>query len=322
MPTIKREVLTDKDAFLRYMKEADDQFKKLIEDHLDKNIGPLDDPITLQQGNGGRLLMLRCDGRTFDYDLNQWIVDEAARAPLQREEHNKFCWLRGNRALFYARSFADFFTYEDHAERTEVAKELLALSRDVVFYYEHFGTRLPDRDKLGDMVDKLYNDLSGLYFTGHPVDNGDFKVSVLSASDGDLVEDEYKLIIEATLEARTHKMMLEYIRSKYGIGRTMFLRMLGICILHATCVVMKFRLENSELSVVSDKTRKLTDGEMEVANFLVENYKKELATTLTKVDMISKLLSPMDGNDTPVELIELERMCRVLGGLRVGYKLK
>lgn len=322
MSVIVRERLTDKDAFLRYMKEADDQFKKLIEDNLQKNIGPMDDPITLQQGNGGRLLMFRCDGKTFDYDLNQWVVDEAARAPLQREEHNKFCWLRGNRALFYARSFADFFTYIDHCKRTEAAKELLALSRDVIFYYEHFGTHLPDRDKLGDMVDKLYNNLSLLSLTGHPIDNGDFKVSVLSASCGDLVEDEHKLIIESTLEAHTHKMLLEYMRSKYQIGRTMFLRMLGICILHATCVVMKFRLENSELSVTSDKTRKLTDGEMEVANFLVENYKKELAIMLNKVDIISKLLSPMDGNDTPVELIDLEKMCRILGGLRVGYKLK
>lgn len=321
MSTIKRDVLTDKDTFLRYMKEADDRFKKLIEEHLDKNIGPLDDPITLQQGNGGRLLMFRCDGRSFDYDLDRWVVEEASGAPLHREEHNKFCWLRGNRALFYARSFADFFTYEDYAKRTEVAKEMLSLSRDVIFYYEHFGTRLPDRDKLDDTVDELYSNLSVLSITGHPIDNGDFKVSVLLASDGDLVEDEHELIIEATLEARTHKMLLEYTRSKYGIGRTLFLRMLGICVLHATCVVMKFRLENSELSVVSDKTRKLTDGEMEVANFLVENYKKELAIMLNKVDIVSKLLSPMDGNDTPVELIELERMCRVLGGLRVGYKL-
>ena len=318
---IIRERLVDKDVFLRYMKEADDSFKKLIEDNLGKNIGPMDDPIILQQGNGGRLLMFRCDVRTFDYELDQWVVDEAARAPLQREEHNKFCWLRGNRALFYARSFADFFTYEDYAERTEVAKEMLALSRDVIFYYEYFGTRLPDRDKLGDVVDRLYNNLSGLYFTGHPVDNGDFKVSVLSASDGDLVEDRHKLDIGSTLDAGTYMKLLEYMRSKYQIEGNLFLQMLGICILHATCVVMKFRLENSELSVVSDKTRKLTDGEMEVANFLVENYKKEVATMLNKVDIISKLLSQMDGNDAPVELLELGRMCRVLGGLRVGYKL-
>ena len=43
---------------------------------------------------------------------------------------------------------------------------------------------------------------------------------------------------------------------------------------------------------------------------------------LNKVDIVSKLLSPMDDSDAPVELLELERMCRVLGGLRVGYKLK
>lgn len=321
MSTIKREVLTDKDAFLRYMKEADDSFKKLIEDHLDKSIGPLDDPITLQQGNGGRLLMFRCDGKTFDYDLNQWVVDEAARAPLQKEEHNKFCWLRGNRALFFARSFADFFTYIDHCKRTEVAKEMLALSRDVIFYYEHFGEHMPDRDKLEDTVDKLYSNLSALSFTFYH-DDGDFKVNVLSISCGDLAEEKHKLDIGTTLEAGTYMKLSEYMRSKYRIEGNLFLQMLGICILHATCVVMKFRLENSELSMVSDKTRKLTDGEMEVANFLVENYKKELAIMLTKVDIISKLLSPMDGNDTPVELIELEKMCRVLGGLRVGYKLK
>lgn len=321
MSTIKRDVLTDKEAFLRYMKEADDQFKKLIEDHLGKNIGPLDDPITLQQGNGSKLLMFRCDGRTFDYELDQWVVDEAARAPLQREEYNKFCWLRGNRALFYARSFTDFFTYIDHCKRTEVAKEMLALSRDVIFYYEHFGTRLPDRDKLEDTVDKLYSNLSALSFTFYH-DDGDFKVNVLSVSCGDLAEEKHKLDIGSTLEAGTYMKLLEYMRSKYRIEGNLFLQMLGICILHATCVVMKFRLENSELSVVSDKTRKLTDGEMEVANFLVENYKKELATILTKVDIISKLLSPMDTNDAPVELLELEKMCRILGGLRVGYKLK
>ena len=264
--------------------------------------------------------MFRCDGRTFDYELDQWVVDEAARAPLQREEHNKFCWLRGNRALFYARSFADFFTYIDHCKRTEVAKEMLALSRDVVFYYEHFGTRLLDQDKLEDMVDKLYKSLSALSFTFYH-DDGDFKVNVLSVSCGDLVEDKHKLDIGTTLEAGTYMKLLGYMRSKYRIEGNLFLQMLGICILHATCVVMKFRLENSELSVVSDKTRKLTDGEMEVANFLVENYKKELATTLTKVNMISKLLSPMDASDAPVELLELEKMCRILGGLRVGYKL-
>lgn len=320
MSTIKRDVLSDKGAFLRYMKEADDSFKKLIEDHLGENIGPLDDPITLQQGNGGRLLMFRCDGRTFDYDLDRWVVEEAARAPLHKEEHNKFCWLRGNRALFYARSFADFFTYIDHCKRTEVAKEMLALSRDVIFYYEHFGTRLPDLNKLEDTVDRLYKSLSALSFTFYH-DEGDFKVNVLSVSCGDLAEEKHKLDIGSTLEAGTYMKLLEYMRSKYRIEHNLFLQMLGICILHATCVVMKFRLENSELSVVSDKTRKLTDGEVEVANFLVENYKKELETTLTKVDIISKLLSPMDGNDTPVELIELERMCRVLGGLRVSYKL-
>nr|DAS00496.1 MAG TPA: hypothetical protein [Caudoviricetes sp.] len=317
---IVRERLTDKDAFLRYMKEADEKFKKLIEDNLDKNIGPLDDPIILQQGNGGRLLMFRCDGRSFDYDLNQWVVDEAARAPLQREEHNKFCWLRGNRVLFYARSFADFFTYIDHCKRTEVAKEMLVLSRDVIFYYEHFGTRLPDRDKLEDMVDRLYESLSALSFTFYH-DDGDFKVNVLSVSCGDLAEDRHKLDIGTTLEAGTYMKLLGYMQSKYQIEHNLFLQMLGICILHATCVVMKFRLENSELSVVSDKTRKLTDGEMEVANFLVENYKKELAITLNKVDIISKLLSPMDDSDAPVELLELEKMCRTLGGLRVGYKL-
>nr|DAF31334.1 MAG TPA: hypothetical protein [Caudoviricetes sp.] len=321
MSVIVSERLVDKDTFLHYMKEADDRFKKLVEDNLGKNIGPMDDPITLQQANGGRLLMFRCDGRTFDYDLNQWVVDEAARAPLQREEHSKFCWLRGNRALFYARSFADFFTYIDHCKRTEVAKEMLALSRDVVFYYENFGIRLPDRDKLEDMVDKLYKSLSALSFTFYH-DDGDFKVNVLSVSCGDLVEERHKLDIGTTLEAGAYKMLSEYMRSKYRIEHNLFLQMLGICVLHATCVVMKFRLENSELSVVSDKTRKLTDGEMEVANFLVENYKKELATTLNKVDIISKLLSPMDGSDAPVELLELEKMCRILGGLRVGYKLK
>lgn len=318
---IVRERLTDKDAFLRYMKEADEKFKKLIEDNMGKNIGPMGDPIILQQGNGGRLLMFRCDGKTFDYELDQWVVDEAARAPLQREEHNKFCWLRGNRALFYARSFVDFFTYIDHCKRTEVTKEMLALSRDVVFYYEHFGTRLPDQDKLEDTVDKLYSNLSALSLTCYPEDNGDFKVNILSVSCGDLAEERHKLDIGTTLEADAYKTLLDYMQSKYGIGRTMFLRMIGICILHATCVVMKFRLENSELSVVSDKTRKLTDGEIEVANFLVENYKKEVATMLNKVDIVSKLLSPMDDSDAPVELLELERMCRVLGGLRVGYKL-
>ena len=318
---IVRERLVDKDAFLRYMKEADEQFKKLIEDNLQENIGPREDPIVLQQGNGGRLLMFRCDGRTFDYELDQWVVDEAARAPLQREEHNKFCWLRGNRALFYARSFADFFTYIDHCKRTEVAKDMLALSRDVIFYYEHFGTRLPDRNKLGDMVDKLYNNLSTLSFNFYH-DDGDFKVNVLSVSCGDLAEERHKLDIGTTLEAGAYMKLLEYMRSKYRIEGNLFLQMLGICILHATCVVMKFRLENIELNVTSDKTRKLTDGEMEVANFLVENYKKEIATTLTKVDMISKLLSPMDTSDAPVELLELEKMCRILGGLRVSYKLK
>lgn len=317
---IVRERLVDKDAFLRYMKEADEKFKKLIEDNLQENIGPMDDPITLQQGNGGRLLMFRCDGRTFDYDLNQWVVDEAARAPLQKEEHNKFCWLRGNRALFYARSFADFFTYIDHCKRTEVAKKMLALSRDVIFYYENFGTRLPDRNKLEDTVDKLYSNLSALSFTFYH-DDGDFKVNILSVSCGDLAEEKHKLDIGTTMEAGTYMKLSEYMQSKYRIEHNLFLQMLGICILHATCVVMKFRLENSELSVVSDKTRKLTDGEIEVANFLVENYKKEMAIMLNKVDIISKLLSPMDSNDTPVELIDLERMCRVLGGLRVGYQI-
>lgn len=318
---IVRERLTDKDTFLRYMKEADDRFKKLIEDNLQENIGPREDPIVLQQGNGGRLLMFRCDGRTFDYDLNQWVVDEAARAPLQREEHNKFCWLKGNRALFYARSFADFFTYIDHYKRTDAAKEMLALSSDVIFYYEHFGEHLHERDKLEDTVDKLYSNLSALSFTFYH-DDGDFKVNVLSVSCGDLAEDKHKLDIGTTLEAGTYMKLLEYMRSKYRIEGNLFLQMLGICILHATCVVMKFRLENSELSVVSDKTRKLTDGEVEVANFLVENYKKEIATTLSKVDMISKLLSPMDTSDTPVELVELEKMCRILGGLRVSYEFE
>lgn len=317
---IVRERLVDKDAFLQYMNEADEKFKKLIEDNLQENIGPREDPIVLDVDDGDRLLMFRCDARTFDYDLNQWVVDEAARAPLQREEHNKFCWLRGNRALFYARSFADFFTYIDHCKRTEVAKEMLALSRDVVFYYEHFGTRLPDRDKLEDMVDRLYKSLSALSFTFYH-DDGDFKVNILSVSCGDLVEEKHKLDIGTTMEAGTYMKLSEYMRSKYRIEGNLFLQMLGICILHATCVVMRFRLENSELSVVSDKTRKLTDGEMEVANFLVENYKKELAIILDKIDMISKLLSPMDASDTPVELLELEKMCRILGGLRVGYKL-
>ena len=318
---IIQERLSDKEAFLQYMNEADEQFKELIEDNLGKNIGPREDPIVLDVDDGDRLLMFRCDGRTFDYDLNQWVVDEAARAPLQKEEHNKFCWLKGNRALFYARSFADFFTYIDHCKRTEVAKEMLALSRDVIFYYEHFGTRLPDRDKLEDTVDKLYSNLSALSFT-FCHDDGDFKVNVLSVSCGDLAEERHKLDIGTTLEAGTYMKLLKYMRSKYRIEDSLFLQMLGICILHATCVVMKFRLENTELNVTSDKTRKLTDGEMEVANFLVENYKKELATTLTKIDTISKLLSPMDTSDTPVELIELEKMCRILGGLRVGYKLK
>nr|DAI56460.1 MAG TPA: hypothetical protein [Bacteriophage sp.] len=321
MSVIVRERLVDKDAFLRYMKEADDQFKKLIEDHLGENIGPREDPIVLQQANSGRLLMFRCDGKTFDYELDQWVVDEAAKAPLQREDYNKFCWLRGNRALFYARSFADFFTYIDHCKRTEVAKEMLALSRDVVFYYEHFGTHLPDRDRLVDMVERLYKSLSALSFTFYH-DDGDFKVNVLSVSCGDLAEEKHKLDIGTTLDAGTYGKLLEYMQSKYQIEDNLFLQMLGICILHATCVVMKFRLENSELSVVSDKTRKLTDGEMEVANFLVENYKKELAIMLDKVDIISKLLSPMDTSDAPVELLELEKMCRILGSLRVGYKLK
>jgi len=317
---IVRERLTDKDMFLQYMKEADEKFKELIEDNLQENIGPREDPIVLDVDDGDRLMVFRCDGRTFDYALDQWVVDEAARAPLQREEHNKFCWLKGNRALFYARSFADFFTYIDYCKRTEVAKEILALSRDVIFYYEHFGTRLPDQDKLEDTVDKLYSNLSALSFTFYH-DDGDFKVNVLSVSCGDLAEERHKLDIGTTLEAGTYMKLLEYMRSKYRIEGNLFLQMLGICILHATCVVMKFRLEITELNVTSDKTRKLTDGEMEVANFLVENYKKELAATLTKVDMISKLLSPMDGSDTPVELIELEKMCRILGGLRVGYKL-
>nr|DAP57270.1 MAG TPA: hypothetical protein [Caudoviricetes sp.] len=317
---IIRERLTDKDVFLRYMNEADEKFKELIEDNTGKNIGPREDPIVLDVDDGDRLMVFRCDGRTFDYELDQWVVDEAARAPLQREEHNKFCWLKGNRALFFARSFADFFTYIDHCKRTELAKEMLSLSRDVIFYYEHFGTRLPDRDKLEDTVDKLYSNLSALSFTFYH-DDGDFKANVLSVSCGDLVEERHKLDIGTTLEAGTYMKLLEYMRTKYRIEGNLFLQMLGICILHAACVVMKFRLENTELNVTSDKTRKLTDGEMEVANFLVENYKKELAATLTKVDMISKLLSPMDGSDTPVELIELEKMCRILGGLRVGYKL-
>ena len=198
---------------------------------------------------------------------------------------------------------------------------MLALSRDVIFYYEHFGTRLPDRDKLEDTVDKLYSNLSALSFTFYH-DDGDFKVNVLSVSCGDLAEERHKLDIGTTLEAGTYMKLLEYMRSKYRIEGNLFLQMLGICILHATCVVMKFRLENTELNVTSDKSRKLTDGEMEVANFLVENYKKELAIMLDKVDMISKLLSPMDHNDTPVEFTDLEKICRTLGGLRVSYEFE
>lgn len=321
MSVIVRERLTDKDVFLLYMKEADDQFKKLIEDNMGKNIGPMDDPITLQQGNGGRLLMFRCDGRTFDYELDQWVVDEAANAPLYREEHNKFCWLKGNRALFYARSFADFFTYIDHCKRTEIAKEMLSLSRDVIFYYEHFGEHLSNQDALEDIVDTIGLNLSPLELSQW-MKGSEVKTRVIMRIGGDLTEEESTLTLTATMDDQAYGLLGEYMKRKYHLESGLFGKMLTVCIIHAVCVVLKYRLENTEPSVTSDKTRKLTDGEMEVANFLVENYKKELAATLTKVDMISKLLSPMDMPDTPVELIELEKMCRILGGLRVGYKLK
>lgn len=317
---IVRERLTDKNAFLQYMKEADEKFKELIEDHLGENIGPREDPIVLQQGNGGRLLMFRCDGRTFDYDLNQWVVDESARAPLQREEHNKFCWLKGNRALFFARSFADFFTYIDHCKRTEVAKELLTLSRDVIFYYENFGEHLSTLTKLEDKVNEILDNLAILSFTKW-LNHDEFITQVVMHSRSDLAEEDGRLTLVGTLCHADYVLLKGYTQSKYRLDDGMFNRVLGICVLHAICVVMKHRLENSELSVVSDKTRKLTDGEMAVANFLVENYKKERNAVLGMVDKISKLLSPKDMSDTPVELVELEKMCRTLGVLRVEYEL-
>lgn len=318
---IIQERLSDKEAFLQYMNEADEQFKELIEDNLGKNIGPREDPIVLDVDDGDRLLMFRCDGRDFDYDLNQWVVDEAARAPLQREEHNKFCWLKGNRALFFARSFADFFTYIDHCIRTDVAEEFLALSRDVIFYYEHFGTDLRGVGVLGDIVDKIYLKLSPIEISQWIVDD-EIKTRTILRTEGDLTEEESTLTITATMGKQTHDLISVYIRNKYRLKSDLFGQMLPICILHAACVVLKYRLENMGPSVVSDKTRKLTDGEMAVANFLVENYKKERDMVLGKVNMISKLLSPMDHNDTPVEFTDLEKMCRTLGGLRVSYEFK
>lgn len=315
---IVQERLTDKNVFLRYMKEADDQFKKLIEDNMGKNIGPMDDPITLQQGNGGCLLMFRCDGRTFDYDLNQWVVDEAARAPLQREEHNKFCWLRGNRALFYARSFADFFTYIDHCKRTEVAKELLTLSRDVIFYYEHFGEHLSTLDRLENTIDGLNLKLAPVEISQWEK-GSELKTRAILRTEGDLTEEESTLTITATMDSEASVFLKEHMVCKYRLNSGLFGKMLYLCILRAACVVLKYRLENTEPSVVSDKTRKLTDGEAAVANFLIENFKKECASVLAKVDMISKLLSPIDVGDAPVELVELEKMCRTMGILRVEY---
>ena len=324
MTVIVQERLTNKDVFLRYMKETDEKFKKLIEDHLGKNIGPREDPIGLDVDDGDRLLMFRCDGRTFDYELDQWVVDEAARAPLQKEEHNKFCWLKGNRALFFARSFADFFTYIDHCKRTEVAKEILALSRDVIFYYEHFGEYLSNIGKLEDTVGSISLNLSPLelsqWFKGNEV-----KTRVIlrtERTEGDLTEEESTLTITAIMDDKAYGLLGEYMKRKYHLDSGLFGKLLSICILHAACVVLKYRLENMEPSVVSDKTRKLTDGEAAVANFLMENFKKECASVLAKVDMISKLLSPMDMPDTPVELVELEKMCRTLGVLRVEYEFE
>lgn len=318
---IVQERLIDKDTFLRYMKEMDGRFNELINSHLDKNIGPIDDPIVLQQGNGGRLLMFRCDGRVFDYDLNQWVVDEAARAPLLREEHNKFCWLKGNRALFYARSFADFFTYNDHCKRTDVAKELLALSRDVIFYYEHFGTYLSNRDKLIDIVDKIGLNLTSVKLSQW-IKEHEVKTRVILHAEGDLTEEESTLTITATMDEQTYRLLREHVKRKYHLEDRLFGEMMTLSIIHATCVVLMYRLEDTQPSVTSDKKRKLTDGETMVADFLVENFRKECDEILTKVDMISKLLSPMDIPDTPVELKELEKMCRTLGGLRVDYELK
>lgn len=318
---IVRERLTDKDAFLRYMKEADEKFKKLIEDNLQENIGPREDPIVLQQGNGGRLLMFRCDGRTFDYELDQWVVDEASKAPLQREEHNKFCWLKGNRALFYARSFADFFTYIDFATRTEVAKEMLALSRDVIFYYEHFGEHLSTLDRLENTIDGLNLKLAPVEISQWEK-GSELKTRAILRTESDLTEEEGTLTITATMDSEASVFLKEHMVCKYRLNSGLFGKMLYLCILYAACVVLKYRLENTEPSVVSDKTRKLTDGEAAVANFLIENFKKECASVLAKVDMISKLLSPMDIPDTPVELVELEKMCRTLGVLRVEYEFE
>ena len=318
---IIRERLTDKDAFLRYMEEADDQFKKLLEDNMGKNIGPMDDPITLQQGNGGRLLMFRCDGRTFDYELDQWVVDEAANAPLYREENNKFCWLKGNRALFYARSFADFFTYIDFATRTEVAKEMLALSRDVIFYYEHFGEHLSTLDRLENTIDGLNLKLAPVEISQWEK-GSELKTRAILRTEGDLTEEESTLTITATMDSEASVFLKEHMVCKYRLNSGLFGKMLYLCILHAACVVLKYRLENTEPSVVSDKTRKLTDGEAAVANFLIENFKKECTSVLAKVGMISKLLSPIDMPNTPVELVELEKMCRTLGVLRVEYELE
>lgn len=229
---IVRERLTDKDVFLRYMKEADDRFKKLIEDNLQENIGPHEDPIVLQQGNGGRLLMFRCDGRTFDYDLNQWVVDEAARAPLQREEHNKFCWLKGNRALFYARSFADFFTYIDFATRTEVAKEMLVLSRDVIFYYEHFGEHLSTLDVLENTIDGLNLKLAPVEISQWEK-GSELKTRAILRTEGDLTEEESTLTITATMDNEASVFLREHMVCKYRLNSGLFGRMLYLCILHA-----------------------------------------------------------------------------------------
>lgn len=316
MSVIVQERLSDKDVFLRYMEEADEQFKELIEDHLGKNIGPREDPIVLDVDDGDRLLMFRCDGRTFDYDLNQWVVDEAARAPLQREEHNKFCWLKGNRALFYARSFADFFTYNDHCKRTEVVKEMLALSRDVIFYYEHFGEHLSTLDRLENTIDELNLKLAPVEISQWEK-GSELKTRAILRTEGDLTEEESTLTITATMDSEASVFLKEHMVCKYRLNSGLFGKMLYLCILHAACVVLKYRLENMEPSVVSDKTRKLTDGETAVANFLIENFKKECVSVLAKVDMISKLLSPMDMPDASVELVELEKMCRTLGVLRV-----
>lgn len=321
MSVIVQERLVDKDVFLQYMKEADEKFKELIEDNLQENIGPREDPIVLQQANGGRLLMFRCDGRSFDYELDQWVVDEAARAPLQREEHNKFCWLKGNHALFFARSFADFFTYIDFATRTEVAKEMLALSRDVIFYYEHFGEHLSTLDKLENTIDGSNLKLAPVEISQWEK-GSELKTRAILRTEGDLTEEESTLTITATMDSEASVFLKEYMVCKYRLNSGLFGKMLYLCILHAACVVLKHRLENTEPSVVSDKTRKLTDGEVAVANFLVENYKKECASVLAKVDTISKLLSPMDMPDTPVELVELEKMCRTLGVLRVEYEFE